>query len=88
MEILKDRPAGPEDFGGCKEVQQWPGEEHGVELCHSTVYGTVRYDLGAELGLFSRGLQKGHTDIQEAASGGLPRQLGPLYRSTSDRDGC
>ncbi len=49
MEALKDRLAEPEGFGGYKEVQQWLAEEHGVELCYSTVHGIVRYDLEAEL---------------------------------------
>ena len=48
MEALKDRLAEPEGFGSYKDIQRWLAEEHGVELCYSTVHGIVRYDLGAK----------------------------------------
>ena len=48
MEALKDRLAKPEGFGSYKDIQQWLAEEHGVQLCYSTVHGIVRYDLGAK----------------------------------------
>jgi len=49
MEALKDRLEEPEGFGSYTEVRQWLAEEHGVELCYSTVHGIVRYELGAKL---------------------------------------
>jgi transposase len=49
MENLKERLSEPEGFGSYKEIQQWLDEEHGIELCYSTVHGIVRYDLGAKL---------------------------------------
>jgi transposase len=48
MEKLKGRLSEPEGFGSYKEIQQWLAEEHGVELCYSTVHGIVRYDLEAK----------------------------------------
>jgi transposase len=48
MEALKERLSEPEGFGSYKEIQRWLDEEHGVELCYSTVHGIVRYDLGAK----------------------------------------
>ena len=49
MEDLKERLSEPEGFGSYKEIQQWLAEEHGVQLCYSTVHGIVRYELGAKL---------------------------------------
>ena len=48
MDALKERLAEPDGFTSYKEIQQWLAEEHGVELCYSTVHGIVRYDLGAK----------------------------------------
>ena len=49
MENLKERLSEPEGFESYKEIQQWLAEEHGVQLCYSTVHGIVRYELGAKL---------------------------------------
>lgn len=48
MEKLKERLSEPEGFSSYKEIQRWLAEEHGVELCYSTVHGIVRYELGAK----------------------------------------
>ncbi len=48
MKVLKERLSEPEGFGSYKEIQQWLAEEHGVELCYSTVHGIVRYELEAK----------------------------------------
>ena len=49
MQALEERLAGPEGFASYKAIQQWLAEEHGVELCYSTVHGIVRYEMGAKL---------------------------------------
>ena len=48
MKTLKERLSEPEGVGSYKEIQRWLAEEHGVELCYSTVHGIVRYELGAK----------------------------------------
>lgn len=48
MEALNERLAEPEGFGSYTDIQGWLAEEHGVELCYSTVHGIVRYELGAK----------------------------------------
>ncbi len=48
MEALKERLSEPEGFGSYIEIQQWLADEHGLELCYSTVHGIVRYELGAK----------------------------------------
>jgi len=45
METLKERLAEPEGFGSYTDIHCWLAEEHGVELCYSTVHGMVRYEL-------------------------------------------
>jgi transposase len=49
MQALEERLAEPEGFASYKAIQQWLAEEHGVELCYSTVHGIVRYEMGAKL---------------------------------------
>jgi transposase len=48
MDELEDRLSEPEGFGSYTEIQQWLAQEHGVEICYSTLHGIVRYEIGAK----------------------------------------
>ena len=46
---LKEKLAQPEGFASYKAVQVWLQEKHGLEVPYSTVFGTVKYRLRANL---------------------------------------
>lgn len=49
FESLKQRLNEPEGFAGYTDVQQWLLEEFGLKVPYPSVYGLVRYHLGAKL---------------------------------------
>jgi transposase len=46
---LKEKLAQPEGFASYKAVQVWLQEKHGLAVPYSTVFGTVKYRLRADL---------------------------------------
>ena len=46
---LKEKLAQPEGFASYKAVQVWLQEKYGLEVPYSTVFGTVKYRLQADL---------------------------------------
>ena len=46
---LKEKLAQPEGFAGYKAIQGWLQETQGLEVPYSTVFGTVKYRLKADL---------------------------------------
>ena len=46
---LKEELGQPEGFASYKAIQVWLQETHGLEVPYSTVFGTVKYRLGARL---------------------------------------
>ena len=49
FEALKERLGGETGFASYVEVEHWLRDQHGVEVCYSTLHQIVRYELGAKL---------------------------------------
>ena len=49
FEALKARLASETGFASYIEVEHWLRDQHGVEVCYSTLHQIVRYELGAKL---------------------------------------
>ena len=49
FEALKARLGGETGFASYVEVEHWLRDQHGVEVCYSTLHQIVRYELGAKL---------------------------------------